>query len=124
MKQGIYLLIAMCILVLASCSNKNNKPPYQLDMVNTSMISIPYEETGGVKIIPVKLNGVTMDMIYDTGASGLHLSLNEVQTLAKNGKLTDEDVLGDIRMLQRTEESCNEIKLRRKRAISGCNQIQ
>lgn len=94
MKQGIYLLIAMCILVLASCSNKNNKPPYQLDMVNTSMISIPYEETGGVKIIPVKLNGVTMDMIYDTGASGLHLSLNEVQTLAKNGKLTDEYVLG------------------------------
>ena len=48
---------------------------------------------GGVKVIPVKINGITMNMIYDTGCSGLHLSLNEVQTLAKNGKLEAGDIL-------------------------------
>ncbi|MDE5980851.1 MAG: retroviral-like aspartic protease family protein, partial [Bacteroidaceae bacterium] len=47
-----------------------------------------------VKVIPVKLNGVTLNMIYDTGCSGIHLSLNELQTLCKNGKLSQEDVLG------------------------------
>ncbi len=83
MKNPKFLFALVCLLVFASCGNKKTKPPYQLDKVNTSMISIPYEETGGVKTIPVKLNGVTLDMIYDTGASGLHLSLNEVQTLAK-----------------------------------------
>lgn len=35
-----------------------------------------------------------MNMIYDTGCSGLHISLNELQTLAKNDKISQEDVLG------------------------------
>lgn len=83
------LLISMCIV---SCKQKNTAPPYNLDRHNTA-ISIPYEEMGGVKVIPVKLNGITMNMIYDTGCSGLHLSLNEVQTLAKNGKLEAGDIL-------------------------------
>ena len=80
-----------------------------------------------------------MDMIYDTGASGLHLSLNEVQTLAKNGKLTDEDVLGvsysciaDGSIVQNgtinIKEICigsgeNEIVLHNKTATVALNQI-
>lgn len=78
-----------------SCKQKNDKPPYQLDNPNQSVISVPYDELGGVKTIPVKLNGVTMNMILDTGngASGVHLSLNEVQTLAKNGVLKEDDIL-------------------------------
>ena len=48
----------------------------------------------GVKVIPVKLNGVSMDMIYDTGCSGIHLSLLELQTMAKNGKFSSDDVIG------------------------------
>ncbi len=87
------LLIALCI-AFASCEKKASKPPYNLDQPAKACISIPYEEFGGVKAIPVKLNGVTMNMIYDTGCSGLHISLNELQTLAKNGKVSQEDVLG------------------------------
>ena len=34
-----------------------------------------------------------MNMIYDTGCSGVSLSLNEVQTLLKNGKLGLDDIL-------------------------------
>ncbi len=58
------------------------------------VISIPYREINGVKTIPVKLNGVSMDMIYDTGCSGVHLSLLELQTLYKNGKFSENDVIG------------------------------
>lgn len=89
----ISFLSALCI-AFASCEKKASKPPYNLDQPVKACISIPYEEFGGVKAIPVKLNGVTMNMIYDTGSSGLHISLNELQTLDKNGKITQEDVLG------------------------------
>lgn len=90
-----YTILAIGImLMITSCKPKNDKPPYQLDNPNTATLSIPYEVIGGVKTIPVKLNGITMNMIYDTGCSGIHLSLNEVQTLYKNGKLTANDILG------------------------------
>lgn len=82
------------VFTIASCKQKNDKPPYQLDTQSKPAVSIAYEEMGGVKVIPVKLNGVTLNMIYDTGCSGIHLSLNELQTLCKNGKLSQEDVLG------------------------------
>lgn len=79
---------------MTSCKQNNDKPPYQLNIPKKPSISISYEEMGGIKVIPVKLNGVTMNMIYDTGCSGIHLSLNELQTLYKNGKFSQEDVLG------------------------------
>lgn len=82
------------VILMSSCEKKASKPPYNLDQPTKACIAIPYEEFGGVKAIPVKLNGVTMNMIYDTGCSGLHISLNELQTLAKNGKISQEDVLG------------------------------
>lgn len=86
----------ICILLatsfMMSCKQKPTTPPYNLDK-KTTKISILYEEVGGVKTIPVKLNGITMNMIYDTGCSGISLSLNEVQTLAKNGKLDASDIL-------------------------------
>lgn len=87
------IFLSLSIILFASCDKKSNKPPYNLDEQTSEAISIPYEEIGGVKTIPVKLNGITMNMIYDTGCSGIHLSLNEVQTLAKNGKLDGSDIL-------------------------------
>lgn len=79
---------------MTSCKQKNDKPPYKLDTPGKPSISITYEEMDGVKVIPVKLNGVTLNMIYDTGCSGIHISLNELRTLYENGKFSQEDVLG------------------------------
>ena len=92
---GTICLIIGLLVTVVSCKPKNDRPPYQLDNPNTATFSIPYDDLGGVKTIPVKLNGVTMNMILDTGngASGVHLSLNEVKTLAKNGVLKTEDIL-------------------------------
>ena len=88
---GVFCLI----LFFVSCNNGNKKPPVDLSNIKTeSEISIPYTEVNGVKTIPVKLNGVSMDMIYDTGCSGVHLSLLELQTLHKNGKFSEDDVIG------------------------------
>ena len=35
-----------------------------------------------------------MDMIFDTGASGVHISLHELQTLQKNGQFSEADCIG------------------------------
>jgi predicted aspartyl protease len=94
MLRNYFILFLATIAILTSCNGKPQKPPYNLDKETSECISIPYEEFGGVKVIPVKLNGITMNMIYDTGCSGIHLSLNEVQTLYKNGKFDENDILG------------------------------
>lgn len=87
-------LVMILMFIVSSCEKKVSKPPYNLDQQTKACISIPYDELGGVKTIPVKLNGVTLNMIYDTGCSGIHISLNELQTLAKNNKISQDDVLG------------------------------
>jgi len=51
---------------------------------------------GGIYEIPVKINGVNMDFIFDTGASGISISETEAMFLAKQGKITEEDIIGGI----------------------------
>jgi predicted aspartyl protease len=94
-KNAVSICIIITIIVM-SCNSSQKQPPVDLSKVKTKkeVISIPYREINGVKTIPVKLNGVSMDMIYDTGCSGVHLSLLELQTLYKNGKFSENDVIG------------------------------
>lgn len=99
--KGIFNIIILTICaVLASCSNpKPQKTPVQLPSQGgkrseRSIIKVPYTEMGNVKVIPVKLNGQPMNMIFDTGCSGIHISLHELQTLWKNGQLEESDFIG------------------------------
>ena len=48
----------------------------------------------GVMFIPVEINGIPMDFIFDTGASSVTISLTEAMFLYKQGKLDEEDILG------------------------------
>ena len=95
-KYNISIIICSLVFSLISCNSGTKKPPVDLSKVKAKkeIISIPYREINGVKTIPVKLNGVSMDMIYDTGCSGVHMSLLELQTLYKNGKFSESDVIG------------------------------
>lgn len=86
------LLLCIMSIVINACGNKNNQPPVNLK-ANTD-IEIAYAEEGGVKMIPVKLNGREMDMVFDTGCSGMSISLLEVQTLYKSRKISERDILG------------------------------
>lgn len=49
---------------------------------------------GGVYYIPIKINGIPLDIIFDTGASSISISSTEAMFLYKQGKLTDEDIKG------------------------------
>ena len=48
----------------------------------------------GVYYIPIKINGIAMEFIFDTGASIISISVTEAMFLAKQGLLRDEDFLG------------------------------
>lgn len=48
--------------------------------------------------IPVRINGQELEFIFDTGCSGVSLSLVEAQLLMKQGKLTEDDVLRESYM--------------------------
>jgi len=48
----------------------------------------------GVSIIPCKVNGLDLELIFDTGASDISISLIEASSMLKNGKLTKSDIIG------------------------------
>ena len=99
MNRNLYFFVVLICAIMVSCggnTREKQQPPVKLPSQgnNRSVIKVPYEERGKVKVIPVKLNGVTMDMIFDTGCSGLHISLHELQTLYKNGQFSESDFIG------------------------------
>ena len=57
-------------------------------------IEIPYREQGGVKYVKVEVNGMGVEMIFDTGASNTLISMAEARYLYEKGQLTADDILG------------------------------
>ena len=56
---------------------------------------IQLEKKGGTYVISnVKVNGIPMRMIYDTGASDVSLSITEAKQMIKHGQLKAEDFIG------------------------------
>lgn len=88
-------LLILSIMVLSSCSSGTRKAPIDLrGDKSPEEIIVPYSEKNGIKTISVRLNGVSMEMIYDPGCSGVQISLLELQTLYKNGEFSEGDILG------------------------------
>ncbi len=60
-----------------------------------NVISIPFEERGGVKLVEVKINGqFAVNMILDSGCSGTLISIAEAKYLYEKGCFTADDILG------------------------------
>ena len=68
-----------------------------LILVSASLFSqtiIKMKRQGGVSIIPCKVNGLDLELIFDTGASDVSISLTEAASMLDNGKLTKSDIIG------------------------------
>jgi len=52
------------------------------------------ENHSGTFTVPVKINGVEFNFVFDTGASSVCISISEAIYLLKNGRLAEEDLLG------------------------------
>lgn len=116
-KYGISLISKLIVIVFIlpflflSCKN-NNSTDYSwsdIDYEETDegeqnekvdYIPVPYKESfDNTIVIPVKINGVGLDMIFDTGASTTCITVAEAQYLYDKGRLFDEDIL-DIQAYQ------------------------
>ena len=71
---------------------------FQQENNGSSVLEVPIKKEGGVYKIPVKVNGVSWDFIFDTGASKVCISLVEALDLQKRGLLADSDIIRDIHM--------------------------
>lgn len=112
-KRNVCLLLSQNILLGLLLQACNNKPaPIYIDMGYSSLDTtetvgdntyflgckkefvIPYKENGGVKNISVKVNGIGLEMVFDTGCSGTLISIAEANYLYQKGLLTENDFLG------------------------------
>lgn len=94
------MLFSLSILLPLSCANKKQKVsiPY-VNYSSTSIdesetVNVPFRIESGVKYVQVKINGLSTDMIFDTGASMTLISMLEAQQLIKRGLLSDDDFMG------------------------------
>lgn len=96
------LVFLFCILpLLTSCGGKKIKPD-PLSIIGTpfdeyygNVVEVPFRNQGGVRIVQVRINDCTeFPMIFDTGCSGVSISILELATLIKHGYISEDDVIG------------------------------
>ena len=95
------LLLGLCLILICSCGTKKKKKgrvayvDYESEYVlETETIDIPFRVENGVKYVQAKINGVSTDMVFDTGCSGILISPLEAQQLKKRGLISRDDILG------------------------------
>lgn len=108
-KYGIYILLTFSILTLSSCRHRGHREASFERSTQEEQAPIPetarsgrshgksvieMRKEDGVYHVPCKINGTEMEFIFDTGASDITMSLTEAMFLYKQGKLTDEDMIG------------------------------
>lgn len=60
------------------------------------------EESGGVYLVPITVNGLPLKFIFDTGASSISISSAEAAVMVRQGKITESDIVGQQRFQDAT----------------------
>jgi len=109
----VILLASLLLSGCSGCSSKSGGDTSYLDVSDNSdyanyeeyteepsttnddnSIKISYTERSGNTItIPVKINGMRLDMIFDTGASSTCITLAEAEYLYSKGNLSKDDII-------------------------------
>jgi aspartyl protease family protein len=105
-KTFLYIFIFQISLLLNSCNGcsrtrhrnviSNEESFWRNESENklNSNEIIKMRLSDGVYFVPIEINGVPMEFIFDTGASIISLSDTEAMFLWKQGKLSQEDFTG------------------------------
>jgi aspartyl protease family protein len=78
----------------------------------------------GVYQIPVTINGSEMYFIFDTGAGMISISTVEATFLYKQGKLTDDDIIGKANFLDAQGNISEDVLIRLKEVTIGNRKIR
>jgi aspartyl protease family protein len=95
------ITILISLIILTSCGGKKATPaPLGFSSEGgedfyTNTIDVPFKKEGGVRTIQVRINDCAeVPMIFDTGCSGVSISVLELYTLIKHGNVSESDVVG------------------------------
>jgi aspartyl protease family protein len=95
------VLIMGCVLTGCSRSRRildaqqNRIPGNTSYSGRTGVITVAFERRNGVLFVPVEVNGMKMDFIFDTGASDVSISAAEAIVMVKQGTLRSEHIHGN-----------------------------
>ncbi len=97
--QKAIIFFALVVWLCSSCGGGPKRPnvPYveSSSEYYENDVVVPFNEFGGVRTIQVKINNCSeFPMIFDTGCSGMTLSIAEVYVLAKQGCISADDIEG------------------------------
>lgn len=104
----IYIIISIIFLLFCSCAHKSGHKDkqysYQGRAVDNSYdqnerkirghTKVRMEKAGGVYLVPIKVNGLDLKFIFDTGASSICLSSAEALVMLRQGQITQDDFVG------------------------------
>ena len=114
LKNKLYVLFlgVLCMLIiLSSCAHKSGRHGHDNNRDRSTMImknqnkdrrerkvgghtKVSMRKEGGVYLVPITVNGLNLDFIFDTGASSISLSSAEAMVMYRQGQITQEDVVG------------------------------
>jgi len=111
-KLYVFLSLMACItFALSSCAHKSGRHGHDNNRNRSTMIAknqnsdrrerkvgghtkVSMRKEGGVYLVPITVNGLNLDFIFDTGASSISLSSAEAMVMLRQGQITQDDIVG------------------------------
>ena len=107
----LLFLMACIVLDLSSCAHKSGRHGHDNNRNRSTMIAknqnsdrrerkvgghtkVGMRKEGGVYLVPITVNGLNLDFIFDTGASSISLSSAEAIVMLRQGQITQDDIVG------------------------------
>lgn len=107
----LFMLVSCMVFALSSCAHKSGRHGHDKNRdYSTTMApntnndrkerkvgghtKVRMRKEGGVYLVPITVNGLNLDFIFDTGASSISLSSAEAMVMLRQGKITQEDIVG------------------------------
>jgi len=87
------IIVVLAVLTVAGIFILQNKTSEIREIIPEKII-VKMHEKNGVRYVPMKINGQELDFVFDTGASGICISLLEAYILLKNETLQEDDIIG------------------------------
>ena len=90
------------IIEIAEKDRRGDNDEYheERDIRKGTIVSM--ERDGGVYFVPITVNGIDLKFVFDTGASSISISAAEAAVMAKQGKITEEDIVGQAQFSDAT----------------------
>jgi len=119
MKKSNLYIVVFTIFFFGSCAHKSGRHGHDNNRNRTSTIAkdqnndrkerkvgghtkVNMRKEGGVYLVPITVNGLNLDFIFDTGASSICLSSAEALVMLKQGHITQDDIVGQQQFLDAT----------------------